>query len=67
MCTAIDDENEQWQEVISRRDKHNMKKANQASLLSEENSQNSNSKKMTEIKDRCVQVTVTMDSGAQVL
>ena len=35
---------EQWREVISRRYKQNVKKAYQASLLSEENGQNSSSK-----------------------
>ena len=40
-----------------------MKKANQASLLSVENSHNSNSKNIIEVKDRRVKVRVHMDSG----
>ena len=57
-------ENEQWQEVISRRDKQKVKKANQAALLSVENSHNSNTQKIIEVLDRWVNVRVTMDSGA---
>ena len=45
-------ENEQWHEVVSRRDKQKVKKANQAALLSVENSHNSNSKKIMDVKDR---------------
>ena len=44
-CLLGESENEQWQEVISRRDKETMKKANQASLLSVESSGTSSSKK----------------------
>ena len=50
--------------MISRRDKQKVKKANQASLLSVENSHNSNSKKIIEVMDRWVKVRVTTDSGA---
>ena len=63
-CLLEESENEQWQEVISRRDKQKVKKANQASLLSVENSHNSNTKKIIEVLDRWVNVRVTMDSGA---
>ena len=55
-------ENEQRQEVISRRDQP--KKANQASLLSVENSQNSGSKKNIDVKDRWMKVRDTMDFEA---
>ena len=41
-----------------------MKKAKEASLLSVENSQNLSSKKFIEVKDRWVEVRVTVDSGA---
>ena len=41
-----------------------MKKAKEASVLSVENSQNSSSKKFIEVKDRWVEVRVTVDSGA---
>ena len=53
-----------WREVISEQDKRKMKKANQASLLSVENSHNSNPKKIVEVKDKWVKIRVTMDSGA---
>ena len=45
-------------------DKQRAKKANQASLLSVENSYNSSPKKIVEVKDRWVKVRVTMGSGA---
>ena len=41
-----------------------MKKANHDSLWSVDNSQNSSSKKIIEVKDRWVKARVTMDSGA---
>ena len=41
-----------------------MKKAKVASLLSVDNSQNSSSKKIIEVKDRRVEVRVIVDSGA---
>ena len=37
-CSLEESENEQWQEVISRRDKQKVKKASPTSLLSVENS-----------------------------
>ena len=55
---------EQWQEVICRRDKQKVKQANQALFLSVENSHNSYSKKIIEVKDRWVEVRVTVDFGA---
>ena len=57
-------ENEQWQEVISRGNKQRVKRANQALLLSVENSHSSNPKKVVEVKDKWVNVRVTVDSGA---
>ena len=63
-CLLEESENEQWQEVISRRCKQRVKKANQASLLSMENSHNSNPKKIVEEKDKRVKVRVTIVSGA---
>ena len=57
-CLLEESENEQWQEVISRRDKQTTKKANQASLMSVENSNNSCPKKIVEVKDRWVKVSV---------
>ena len=59
-CLLEESENEQLQEVISRRDKETMKKADQASLLSVENSEKS--KKIIEVKGRWVKARVTMDS-----
>ena len=63
-CLLEGSENEQWQEVISRRNKRKTKKTNQASLLSVESSQNLNSKKVVDVRDKWVKVKVTMDSGA---
>ena len=63
-CLLEESENEQWQEVTSKQNKRNVKKANQASLLSVENSHNSNPKKVVEVKDKWVKVRVSMDSGA---
>ena len=57
-------ENEQWQEVINRRNKPRVKKAYQASLLSVESSHNLSPKKIVEVKDKWVKVRVTTDSGA---
>ena len=34
LCLSEESENEQWEEVVSRRDKQTVKKANEASLLS---------------------------------
>ena len=59
-----DSENQQWQEVVSKREKQKMKRANQVSLLSMESCHNSKTKEITEVKDRWVKVRVTMDSGA---
>ena len=42
-CSLEESENEQWQEVISRRNKPKVKKANPTSLLSVENIHDSNS------------------------
>ena len=63
-CLLEESENEQWQKVISRRNRQRMKKDNQASLLSVESSQSLSSKKVVEVKDKWVKVRVTMDSGA---
>ena len=63
-CLLEESESEQWQEVISKRNKQRVKKANQASMLSVESSKDLNSKKVVEMKDKWVKVTVTMDSGA---
>ena len=50
--------------MISRQNNRKVKKDNQASLVSVENSHNSNPKKSVEVKDKCVKVRVSMDSGA---
>ena len=63
-CLLEDSQSEQWQEVINRKSKQRVKRANQSSLLSVENSQNLSSKKVVETKDRWVKVRVTMDTGA---
>ena len=57
-------ENEQCQEVINKQNKRRVKKDNHASLLSMENSHNSNPKKIVEVKDKWVKVRVIMDFGA---
>ena len=49
-CLVEESENEQWQEVISKQNKRLVKKVNHASLLSMENSHNSNPKKVVEVK-----------------
>ena len=63
-CLLAESENEQLQEVISRRDTQKVKKAKVASLLSVENSQKPSSKKFIEVKDRWVEVRVTVNYGA---
>ena len=63
-CLLEESENEQWQEVISRRNKQKVKRANQASLLNVESSQSLSPKKIVEVRDKWVKVRVTMDSGA---
>ena len=63
-CLLEERENEQWQKVISKRERQKVKKANQASLLSVENSHKSDPKAVVEVKDRWLKVDVTMDSGA---
>ena len=54
-CLLEESENEQWQEVISRRDKQQVKNANQESQMSVEKSKFELSKKIIEVKDRCVE------------
>ena len=63
-CLLEESENEQWQEVISKHNKRNVKKANPASLLRVENNHNSNPKKIVEVTDKWMKVRVAMDSRA---
>ena len=63
-CLLEESENEQWQEVISRRSKQRAKKANQTSPLSVERCHSFSLKKIVEVKDKWVKVRVTMHSGA---
>ena len=63
-CLLEESENEQWQEVISRRSKQRATKANQASLLRVESNHNLSPQKIVEVKDKWVKVRVTMDPGA---
>ena len=51
-CLLEESENEQWQEVISRRNKQGVKRANQASLLSVESSQSLSPKKIVEVRGK---------------
>ena len=62
-CLLEESDNEQWQEVISTRSKQRAKKANQAPPSSVESSHSLSPKKIVEVKDKCVKVRVTMDSG----
>ena len=55
-CLLEESENEQWQEVISRRSKQRVKKVNLASLLNVESSHSSSPKKIVEVKDKWVKV-----------
>ena len=56
-------EDEQWQEVISRRDTQNTEESQPASLLSVENNQNCSSNKIIDwCDDRWVKIRATMDS-----
>ena len=50
-CILEESESEQWQEVISRRSRQRVKRANQASLLSVESSQSLRPKKIVEVRD----------------
>ena len=50
-CLLEECENEQRQDVVSKRQKQKMKKANPASLLSEESSHNLKTKEIIEVKD----------------
>ena len=63
-CLLEESESEQWQEVISRRNKQRVKRANQASLLSVESSQSLSPKKIMKVRDKWMKVRVTLDSGA---
>ena len=63
-CLLEESENEQWQEVISKRNKQKTRKTNKMSLLSVENSQSLQPKKVVEMKDKWVKVRATMDTGA---
>ena len=55
-CVLEESENEQWQEVICRRDKQRAKKVNQASLLSVESSHSLSPKKIVEVTDKWVKL-----------
>ena len=55
-CLLEESENEQWQEVISRRSKQRAKKGNQASLLSLERSHILSPKKIVEVEDKGVKL-----------
>ena len=62
-CLLEESEQEQWQEVVNRRDTQKVKEANHASPLSVEDSQYLNSNKIMNVKDRWVEVRVTLVSG----
>ena len=57
-------ENEQWQEVTSKKSKLNKKKLDHGSLLSVENNSGVPSRKVIEVKDNWVNTRATLDTGA---
>ena len=57
-------ENEQWQEVISKKSKMKFKKLDHESLLSVENHFGASPRKVIEVKDNWVRIRATMETGA---
>ena len=57
-------ENEQWQEVTSKKSKLKMKRCAQESVLSVENNSCASSRKVVGVKDDWVNIRATMDTGA---
>ena len=63
-CLLEESENEQWQEVICRRDKQRAKNVNPASLLSVESSHSLSPKKIVEVTDKWVKLWSRRSSDA---
>ena len=60
----VESENEQWQEVTSKKSKLKMKKFAHESLLSAENNSCASPRNVVEVKDNSVNIRATMDTGA---
>ena len=63
-CSLEKSENEQWQEVASKKSKLKSKEVAHESLLSVENKSCASPKKVIEVKDNWVNIRATVDTGA---
>ena len=63
-CLLEESENEQWQEVTSKKSKLKPRKLNHDSLLSVENNPGVPPRKVIEVKDNWVNIRATVDTGA---
>ena len=63
-CLLEQSENEQWQDVTSKKSKLKMKKFAREPLLTAENKSCSSPRKVIEVKDNCVNIRATVDTGA---
>ena len=63
-CSLEESENEQCQEVMSKRSKAKLKKLAHGSLRSVKNSSCASPKKAVEVKDNWANIRATMDTGA---
>ena len=63
-CLLEESENEQWQEVISKKSKLKFKKLDHESLLSVENHFGASPRKVIEVKGNWVRIRATMETGA---
>ena len=63
-CLLEESENEQWQEVTSKKTKLKTKKFAHESLLNVENHSCASPRKVIEVKDHRVNIRATMDTGA---
>ena len=64
LCLLEESDNEQWQEVISKKSKLKLKKVARESLPSVENNSCASPRKVIEVKDNWVNIRATMDTGA---
>ena len=62
-CLLEESENEQWQEVISKKSKLKTKKLAHESLLSVEHNSCASPRKVIEVKDNWVKIRATVDTG----
>ena len=63
-CLLEESENEQWQEVASKKSILKLKKVAHESLLSVEDKSCASPRKVIGVKDSCVNIRATMDTGA---